>query len=163
MLLPRRFLERTDHALCGSGASLGHGMPLPAYKVLNAALAEWNSCLNSGYLKSQLSISWAEIFEDFQSIRTTSLSEKFKERIYRPAYSVLKGPLHFSRERPGERLFTRGSCLFTDCLITKARSLGLGCPSEHMNPTSLKQAPPLGSLCPQSLLSAGRGCVASEW
>lgn len=30
-------------------------------------------------LKNELLISWAEIFEDFQSLRTTSQSEKFKE------------------------------------------------------------------------------------
>lgn len=42
-------------------------------------LAEWNSYLNSGNMKNELLISWAEIFEDFQSLRITIQSEKFKE------------------------------------------------------------------------------------
>ena len=73
------------------------------------SVAEQNSCLNSGNLKNEQLISQAEIFEDFQSLRTTSQSENFKDWIHRLVYSGLKSHLHFSQERLGERMFTGGA------------------------------------------------------
>lgn len=56
--------------------------------------------------KNELLISWAEIFEDFQSLQAISQSAKFKGWIHWLAYSALKQHFHFSQQRPGGRWFT---------------------------------------------------------
>lgn len=103
-------------------------------------------------LKRELLISQAEIFEDFQSLGTTSQSEEFKEWIYRPAYSALKSHLHFSRERPEERLITGELSPLHRLSDIGGEDLPLARTLEHTSTVSMKPALPMGIWCTQLLL-----------